>query len=107
MVRTILSFRALFRKLSCIFCAGFSITAPKKPFRASKAVTNGDSIVPYSPVGREHHDGLARWTPSGCPGLIVVAFGRDARGGGVREQTGKLLTAQGTGRRRILFVSSG
>src|ERR1039458_2893767 len=30
MVRTTLSFLALFKKLSCMFCAGFSIPSPKK-----------------------------------------------------------------------------
>src|ERR1039458_9453569 len=45
MVRRILSLRALFKKLSCMFCAGFSILAPK-PSRASKTVLkNGFCIV--------------------------------------------------------------
>src|SRR5215469_17734982 len=52
MVRTILSLRALFKKLSCIFCAGLSI-GPPSPFRESKTVTNGVHILHHSKQSRD------------------------------------------------------
>src|SRR5664279_4186753 len=88
MVRRILSLRALFKKLSCMFCAGFSILAPK-PSRASKTVLkNGFCIVPRfmgamnaecSPCGSSSYDcgNMLRFVAGILLAPALFAAGRD------------------------------